>query len=530
MQTVHEDIFFDRENKRDDPALWTCTSENGIVVSAHYRASQAGVEILRQGGNAIDATVAVSVALGVVEPAASGLGGMVMMNIHLAEKKRTLIIEGPCRAPKNAAPEIVAAYPRKSGYKAVAVPTHPAVLTYVLNKYGTQSVYAVLQPAIRLAEEGVLMTPFQHRLLNSYASQLCEHNGAAFFLNEPGNAYAAGQCVRQPILASTLKRMAQHGFEEFYCGETGARIIKDMVANGGFISRKDFDPPPFPVESKPLCRSVLGWEVFTMPPPGGGLALLEMLLLYEKLKPLTFDPTSPETVLLFASIIHKARKDRATFRLELHKHGEAMYKLLEAGYIQHIAASLQAELTGAGETTHFNIIDRWGNIVACTQSIERSYGAKVVTPSLGFLYNGFMKGFKIKNKKHPHYLQPGAVARSNAAPTLVFAPNRVFAIGSTGSERLASGLFQVLIRLFHQDGFAAVSASRLHCTPQKHVQLEEERFSKAQRAALQQAGYHLAPYHGAWAFSAGGLHLACREKKHQWGVADPRRDGAALGV
>lgn len=137
-----------------------------------------------------------------------------------------------------------------------------------------------------------------------------------------------------------------------------------------------------------------------------------------------------------------------------------------------------------------------------------------------------MKGFKIENKRHPHYLRPGAVARSNAAPTLVFASDKIYAIGS---ERMASGIFQVLLRLRSQNAFDAVSAPRLHCTPHKQVQLEIERFSRAQQQALQRAGFTLEPYADAWAFSAGGLHVACREKNRQWGVADPRRDGVTFG-
>jgi gamma-glutamyltranspeptidase/glutathione hydrolase len=521
--------FLDRHQQRDIPEFWMDAFNSGCVVSAHYRASDAGVQILNRGGNAIDAAVAVSAALGVVEPAGSGLGGMTMMLLHLANSQKTVLLEGPCRAPHLATPRAVAVYPRKSGYKAIAVPTNPAVLAYVLKNYGSMSADEVLEPAIELAEDGYLQSPFQHKVLDTHVGQLSKHNGARFFLNDHGKAFSAGERFEQPILAKTLKRLAQFGFEEFYLGETGQQILKDMQENNGFLSAQDLDPIPYPEESESFCKSMLDWRVYTTPPPGGGIALLEMLLLFEQLAPKEFDPNSPEAAVLYASIIHKVRNDRIQYRLDLTKHGKALTEMLALPHIHKAATTIHDDLAGSGETTHFNVIDKQGNIVACTQSIERSYGAKVVTPSLGFLYNGFMKGFKIENKRHPHYLRPGAVARSNAAPTLIFAPDKIYAIGSTGSERLASGIFQVLLRLRHQHVFNAVSAPRLHCTPRKQVQLEIDRFSEAQRRALRHAGFALAPYAEAWAFSAGGLHLACCEKITRWAVADPRRDGAALG-
>ena len=529
MLKEHDLKFLDRENKRGRSEYWSDTGKNGVVVSAHYRATEAGATILKKGGNAIDAAVAVSAALGVVEPAASGLGGMAMMNIHLAKENRTFIIEGPCRAPIEATPDKVAAAPRKSGYKAAAVPTNPAVLAYALERYGTISASQVLEPAIALADDGYLMTPFQARVLGSYAGQLGKNNGADFFLNAQRQPFHAKDRIFQPKLAATLKRLAEYGLEEFYLGQTGEEILKDMKNHDGFLSNADFDPVPYPEEADTLCRNVLGWQVHTTPPPGGGISLLEMLLLFEELAMPEFTPNSPDAALLFASIIRQARKDRINYRLELTKDGKAISEMLDPAYIQKISALLVEETEYSGETTHFNVIDRWGNIVACTQSIERSYGSKVVTPSLGFLYNGFMKGFKIENKRHPHYLQPGAVARSNASPTLVMANEKTYAIGSTGSERMVSGLFETLVRLRCQNGFDAVRAPRLHCTPQGKVQYEPDRFSKAQLLALKNAGFVLAPYSDVWSFSAGGLHLACREKPRQWAVADPRRDGAAFG-
>jgi gamma-glutamyltranspeptidase/glutathione hydrolase len=174
-------------------------------------------------------------------------------------------------------------------------------------------------------------------------------------------------------------------------------------------------------------------------------------------------------------------------------------------------------------------MDRFGNAVALTQSIERVYGAKVATPSLGFLYNGFLKAFKVKDEKHPHYLRPGGLARSNASPTLVLRNGRPWAaLGATGSERMASVISQVLLRLKDATPFEAVHAPRIHCTPEGFLQLERGRIADLVADALQQSGLTLQPLED-YSFRMGGVHLTIQEEGVFYGVAEPRRDGAAFG-
>ncbi|MEW5767265.1 MAG: gamma-glutamyltransferase [bacterium] len=543
----------ERQNLREDASLWEGTSPWGIVVTAHYKATEAGVEILSEGGNAIDAAVASSLALGVVEPAASGLGGMAMMIVYLADRKRTFILEGPCRAPLSATPEKllslaeefkgqhpektsqyndekIAGLVRKSGYQAVAVPTNPAVLGYALKVYGTCSPARVIEPALRLAEEGYVITPLQSKLLKEYSSQICQGNAAAFLFGGEDNPPAPGTILRQPVMANTLRRLAEAGFEDFYTGKIGQGIVADMAKNNGFITAADLQKIPWPREREPLISTFGHWTIATMPPPGGGVVLIEMLNLFEKLVPPDFDPDSPEAALLFAAIIQRARGDRRKYNLgEFTRSGKKAPDLTGKAYARKTAAKLRFELEESGETSHLNVIDRFGNVVALTQSIERAYGAKVAAPDLGFLYNGFLKGFKLRNRRHPHFLRVGAIARSNACPTIVFQAGRPrYAIGSTSSERMVSGIFQVIVRLLNQSPFEAVKAPRLHCTPESRVFLEAGRFKPQTLELLKKHKFELIPYHD-WAFSVGGLHLAGQELGKCWGVADPRRDGSAEG-
>ncbi|MDI6793467.1 MAG: gamma-glutamyltransferase, partial [bacterium] len=590
------------ENHHEDASLWEGTSPRGIVVTAHYKATEAGVEILSEGGNAIDAAVASSLALGVVEPAGSGLGGMAMMMVYLAGRNRTFILEGPCRAPLAATPEKllslakefkrkhpekagqyndekIAGLVRKSGYQSVAVPTNPAVLGYALKAYGTCSPARVIEPAVRLAEEGYVITPFQYRLLKEYCSQIRKGSAASFLFGSEDNPPVPGTVLRQPVMANTLRRLAKAGFEDFYTGKIGRSILADMAKNNGFITAADLHEIPWPLEREPVVSTFGDWTIATMPPPGGGVVLIEMLNLFEELVPPDFDPDSPEAALLFAAIIRRARRDRRKYNLgEFTRSGEKAPDLAGKVYARKTAAKLRRSLDHrlghcdfpetmfleeirflrrsggrnddqgirrepeeSGETSHLNVIDRFGNVVALTQSIERSYGAKAAAPDLGFLYNGFLKGFKLRNRRHPHFLRPGAIARSNACPTIVFQAGRAepagrpepggrpgYAIGSTGSERMVSGIFQVIVRLLSQSPFEAVKAPRLHCTPEKQVFLEAGRFKPQALELLKKHKFELIPYHD-WAFSVGGLHLAGQEPGKYWGVADPRRDGSAGG-
>ena len=526
--------LFDREGQRDDARLWTAESRDGVVATAHYLATAAGAAMLRRGGNAIDAAVAASAALGVCEPAASGLGGMALMLVHLAEGGRTFTIEGPCRAPRAATPEAVLAGRRYRGYRAVAIPANPAVLGHALSRYGTLTPAEVLAPAIALALEGYPVTAFQSRLTHRYVKALRRGSAGSLLLGGDGRPLAAGHSLRQPDLARTLQRLADAGFEDFYRGAIARTIAADMARHGGFIVLDDLARVAAPREGLPIAVDFAGAKVLTLGPPGGGIALGEMLNLYDALaaadRDSELDPDGPAGCVRLASIMRQARTDRRRYGLKTGAEhlGEAAL-LLTPAYARDAARALRPA-PGAGETTHLSVVDAAGNAVAMTQSIERSFGAAELCAELGFLYNGFMRAFKVQESRHPHYLRPGAPARSNACPTIALRDGRPWAVvGSTGSERAASGVFQTLVRLVAgQTPFAAVSGPRLHCTPDGEVLLEAGRFGGACKDALIAAGYRLTDL-GAYAFKAGGTQLVVRASAHSIGAADPRRDGWAAG-
>jgi len=524
-----------RGAERDREELWSSVSAEGMVVTAHYVATDAGVRALERGGNAFDAAVAAALALGACESAGSGLGGMALALAYDAGSGRTFTIEGPCRAPALATPERIArAGSRYRGHAAVAVPGNVAVLEHLLRGYGRLAPAEVCAPAIQIAEEGFPLTELQRRLQLDFVRLLRASPAGAVFLDPAGEPRSAGAILRQPALARTLRRLVEAGFEDFYRGGIARTIGADMEANGGFLRAADLEGYPAPREAEPLACRFGGDDVRTLGPPGGGMPLVQILNLVTALGG-ELDLDSAAGAVRLAALIRRVREDRRRYRLATRADGVGeAERFLTLAHAHRAAARIRAEIPldpggAGGETTHLSIVDRQGNAVALTQSIERSFGSGVLSPSLGFLYNGYLRAFKVRSRRHPHYLVPGAPARSNAAPTIVLRGGRPrVVVGSTGSERLVSGIAQVLLRLRRETPFEASHAPRMHCTPEGTVMIEADRAPPAVLEGLARAGFaleRLEPY----AFKMGGLNLAVRSGERWVGVTEPRRDGAALG-
>jgi gamma-glutamyltranspeptidase/glutathione hydrolase len=533
-------MAFRDDTQRAEPSLWSAASPSGMVATAHYLATAAGVEMLAAGGNAVDAAAAASLALGVCEPAGSGLGGMTVALIHLARPGKTLVLGGACRAPRRATAEGLRGRSRYRGRHAVAVPTNAAVLNHALSGYGSLDRAQVFAPAIRIAEQGFPLTTLQHENIKVYRRPLRNWGGGRLFLDASHQPLAPGSWMRQQALAGTLRRLSAAGLDDFYHGEIGARIAEDMERNGGYLRQDDLREYSEVAESPPLDGEFGQLRAATLGPPGGGEALLRMFAVFDEIAGESFDPDSPEGVVLLAEIIRQARLDRrfvapAKAVDGLHPKGgppaagRADCGVASQGTASRLAEGADAEPGGAGETSHIAVADADGNWVSMTQSLERSFGSASMSPELGFLYNGYMRTFKLRTPGHQHFLRPGAPARSNAAPTLLFQDGQPWAaIGNTGSERLASGILQVLARLRRQTPFQAVLAPRLHCTPEALVLLEADRFPSESLEALTAKGYELQRL-DPFSFKVGGLQLIVRQGGSLCGVAEPRRDGAAGG-
>ena len=552
-------------------------SSKGMVSTAHYSATAAGVQMLEQGGNAVDAAVAAALALGVCEPAASGLGGQTMMLIHHHTSGATVAVDGSSRAPNRAVIDTFANLPadRRRGHLATTVPSSLATYAHVLERYGRLKWATVMEPAIALATDGYEISLLQYRLTRRERKHLQSRSAGPLFLQDGRRARRAGTRFVQPVLAATLRRLADHGYEDFYLGETARLIRTDMEANGGILRADDLAQIPHPVEREPLAGRLGRDSVLTMPPPGAGRTLVEMLNIHQSLPRELQDIDTPDGAVCLARTIRQALIDRRDRPFDPNLYSQVSDKqMLNRRYARRVADEMAAHHS-RGETTHLSVMDPDGNAVALTQSIENVYGSCAASPELGFLYNNYMSAFDYEDPSHPYYLRPNAVPWASVAPTIILrgragertnpAPTgeavaraarerseqeretqrrRVtgshphahvpgdgaprLAIGSPGSERIASSILQVLIRLRNSSPLAAVDAPRLHCSLHGVASVEAPRVSTDVLEALQRHGFEV-DRRDARSFYLGCVQLVMNDGGRLIGVADPRRDGAADG-
>lgn len=388
-------------------------ARSGMIATAHWRASEVGARMFAEGGNAIDAAVAAAFALGVCEPAASGLGGQTLMMIRSAAQRRTLALDGSSRAPHRPPPAELPEDERLRGHRATTVPSTPAALGYALESFGRLPLARVLEGAIALADGGVAVTELQHRLTVRERSHLRAGTAGRLFLGPGGKALAVGAILRQPVLARTLRRIAEHGWRDFYQGGIARDIAADMARNGGLIQADDLAQIPMPIERRPVATNFAGLRVFAFPPLAGGRTLIAILDILGQSSARRRDPDTPDGAALLAGAIRRANLDRRDrpFDPSFHPQVEER-RLLSEDHAKRVARELRAQLASKGETTHLSAMDAEGNVVALTQSIERVYGSFAASPELGFLYNNYMNAFELDDSAHRYYLRSnGAVRR-----------------------------------------------------------------------------------------------------------------------
>jgi gamma-glutamyltranspeptidase/glutathione hydrolase len=506
-------------------------SKFGMVSTAQYLATKIGAQVLEEGGNAIDAAVASAFSLGVCEPQASGLGGQTMVLLFLADEEKVIALDGSSRAPNRALNEnFKDKVSRRLGYAASTIPSTPATLAYVLERYGTLNLADVLDHSIALAENGYPITALQRRLQVREIKNFRKGNAGQTFLRDGEKPYSVGHVFTQPALAKTLIRLAKAGIEDFYMGQIAKTIHKDMQANGGLIHKDDLAHIPNPIERDPVNGRLGRKTVYTMPPPGAGRTLIEMINIIKKFPHEKRNPNTPEGALLMAEVIRRAQLDRRDRPFDPNFFPQVQdRRMLSADYAKLVSQQIRTRIKTEGETTHLSVMDRAGNVVALTQSIERVYGSKIITPSLGFLYNNYMSAFEYEDITHPYYMRPNGVPWASVLPTIILR-NKIpwLAIGSPGSERITSAILQVLLRLDFQSPFDAVAAPRLHCAYNGKVSLEAAYMRDDIPEILSSRGFQI-DIREPMSFYLGCIQLVLKEGNEFIGVADPRRDGSASG-
>lgn len=506
----------------------------GVVAAASPEAAEAGAEILRLGGNAVDAAVAVSLVLGVTEPAGSGIGGQTSMVLY-APGSRPVALNGTSFAPA-ATPVDSDRESLLGGHTATTIPATLRTLDYAWRNYGSGRVSwaDLVAPAIRYAEQGYRLGPFRYRALSRSQAELRANPvTAALYLDEGGELFRPEALIRQPVLARTLRRIAEHGADDFYKGAIARQIAADMAANGGWITLADLTGVPPPQVLEPLRSTYRGHDLYTLPPPAGGWVVLRALNILENVPPETLRRPGPVRTLWLLDALaaaHRARRASAIGRLAGNEQRVAREIAKPAARADH------ERIERGGETTHFSIGDDAGMLVAVTQSLNSYYGARTASPALGFLYNDYMREFELGDRDHPFRLRPGGAPYSSMSATILAREGRpVMAVGSRGSARIISATAYVIHHWIDiaQDIEAAVAAPRVHVVPPARAYLEQAELEPALLEGLARRGYTLdrpalGLASGALDPYFGGVHAVALEDGRLEGAADPRRDGAVI--
>lgn len=536
-------------------------ARQGMVASAHPLASEAGLEMLRRGGNAIDAAVATAFALGVVEPNASGLGGEGMMIIRLASGEVTAI-DYRSVAPRAATYERFPDRMPNVGWESVAVPGTVAGLATALSRYGTMSLAEVLEPAIRLAEEGFpVSSTLAGAIADNYEAILADPELASIYLID-GFPPMEGDLLKNPNLARTMRILAEQGPDAFYRGEIARQTAAAMEANGGLITTFDLaDYRAF--EREPVRGSYRGYEIVSAPPPVGGMAVVEALHILENFD-LTGEPfPSARVIHLQAEALKRAFADLSWYNGDPAFVDVPVEGLTSKAYARERAQEIPLDRMGerpqAGDpmpyqtglpvngrpggffpvpeaesasTTHLSTADQDGNVVALTQTISSFFGARVAVPGTGIILNNEMANFSTRPGL-PNSLAPGKRMRTTIAPTLLLKDGEpVLSIGTPGAGRIVSTMVQLLVNLvdYGMSLQEAIEAPRFYARDTEANLHVESRMPAPVLAELEAMGYTL-EVRGAYDLFFGGAQgiLFDRETGEMVGGADPRRSGGVVG-
>ena len=494
------------------------TPPGAAIASAHELATEAGLRILREGGNAFDAAVAVSATLSVVEPVSSGLGGGGFFLLHDARSGRDVFVDAREVAPRSASPQ---AYLDAAGELdrdravngpwAAGIPGLPAALVHIADKYGRLPLARSLQPAIRIARDGF---PVYARLADGYRSRskvMERYRGTREVFLADGDPPEEGELLKQPDLARTLEKLAREGFDGFYRGEVARRLLAGVRAEGGRWTAEELAAYRVK-EREPLRFEYDGWQVVTAPPPSsGGIALAQMLQILEPWD--LAGLSEPQRVHLTVEAMRRAYRDR-TFYLGDPDFVQVPVALLTSpDYAAGLRATIHPQkatpsalLSGAPtpledeETTHFSIIDGEGNRVAATQTVNLTYGSGFIPRGTGVLLNNEMDDFALRPGTpnafgvmgfEANAPAPGKRMLSSMTPTFLVSRDRIAVLGTPGGSRIIT---MVLLGILgYADG---LSPQQVAALPRYHhqwlpdaIQIETGALPPATIAALQAMGH-----------------------------------------
>ncbi len=482
-------LHFDAQAASQAPVA----AEHGMVVTAQHLATHVGVDVLKAGGNAVDAAVAVGYALAVVYPAAGNLGGGGFMTIELADGRKTFL-DFREKAPLAATADMyldshgnVVPGASTDGYLAVGVPGTVSGMEMARAKYGTMQRAALLAPAIRFAQDGFVLEQGDIDMLMTATEKFRKDPAAAAIFLNHGEPFRAGQKLVQHDLAQTLQLVSDKGVDGFYRGPVGSAIVASLRAGKGIITQADFDQYQTR-ELKPVECSYRGYGIVSAPPPSsGGVALCEMLNILEGLPLKDMGYRSAQAVHYQIEAMRHAYVDRNSYLGDPDFVHNPVGHLLDKKYAMRIRAMIAPDRAGISllikpgmpphegrNTTHYSIVDKWGNAVAVTYTLNDWFGTKHTAARTGVLLNNEMDDFTAKvgvpNKfglvqGEANAIAPGKRPLSSMTPTIVTMDGKpVLVLGTPGGSRIITTVLLTLLNVidYGMDIQQAVDAPRFH--------------------------------------------------------------------
>lgn len=531
------------------------TSTKAMATASKYEVSQVGAEIMSKGGNAVDAAVAMGFALGVCEPFTSGLGGGGLATIHTAEGEN-FFIDFREVAPAAATLDLYVDASgenngnTKEGGLASGVPGEVAGLLYLLEHHGTMSREDVMEPAIRIANEGFTVSAYcANAISDAYEKTQKFPEMSKVYLDENGLPWEEGSVITNPDLGKALQLIADQGADVFYKGEIGEAMVATLAKYDGVMTMDDL--AGYEVhELKPVTGDYRGYTVISSPPPSsGGTHLIEILNILENFDMASMEVNSAEYVHLFAETFKLAFADRAKYMADTNFVTVPLGGLTSQAYAdkraQDIDLNVAMEQAAPDDpspyehtdTTHFSVADVNGNCVAITKTINYYFGSGVMVDGYGFMMNNQMDDFSTDSES-VNKIEPGKKPLSSMSPTVVLKPDGspFLVLGTPGGSRIFSGVAEVISRVIDSkmDLHTAISVPKIwNCSNKNNLQYENPLKGYEQYALTDETIAKLTEMgHGELKTAASGAFqcIMFMDDGTLYGTADPRQDGKAVGV
>lgn len=540
----------------------------GTVSGAQPEAVEAGLDVLASGGNAVDAAIAAALVQTAVDPQMCGIAGFGSAHIYQPATKdqneaRHAVVDFHGRAPLGVTPDmwadriiaetedgygfILKDRVNEIGYQSITTPMTLRAFQTVLNEFGTRDFSSLMSPAIDYANNGFMVRPHVANWWNEthtkgripqveYISRYPET--ARIYLKADGSQHAVGETLRNPDMGNTLARIARNGVDDFYSGELASEMLTDIQANNGLVTKQDLASVA-PELNTPLWGSYRGHPIATNAPPGGGVLLLEMLHILEHFDLAAMGHNSPDYIAHLAEAMKIATVDKEnhvgdprfvdvpTDRLIGAEHAAAMADRIKRGEKTSVPR-MHPGGTESKDTTHITVVDE--NLLCISMTHSLGMPAGVVTPGLGFMYNGCMGVFDPRPGRTGS-LAPGKSRFSALCPTIVFDPvskSPFFVTGAPGATYITMGVLQSILNVidFGMDAQQAVSAPRVSATSDT-IELSNRILRRTERA-LNDSGYPTRRFASGYVFS--GLHAIRIKDGVCDGGADPGRDGMTASI